>query len=305
MSGVGVTVQFEKTNSPGLQMTSTLTGTSDIFNDTSRLPELYFVNGQTNCSSLPSEYDAGLLTNYTKSPAVETKTIETLTFSMLDTSCLIVVRKKAPSGRLIDDRITIVKLNSASFEIVGNGGEPAIETPTTTTTTTTTTPIPEPCCAGNACEQLKEVLKIKDPYADSDTLVAAVPSPNPVSNTVGETDGFGILYPLAIGVHSGPISVNTSGHTTNLPGLRFLFAPGGNIENPEDLSHQINPTQTMAQAIGGNFWTSGTNCQNCRLETMALSIVDFNNFRAKVEDAINILDGKIRQILAVQEPTCP
>ena len=64
--------------------------------------------------------------------AVETKTIETLTFSMLDTSCLIVVRKKAPSGRLIDDeydeliddRITIVKLNSASFEIVGNGGEP-------------------------------------------------------------------------------------------------------------------------------------------------------------------------------------
>jgi len=286
-------------------MTSTLTGTSDIFNDTSRLPELYFVNGQTNCLSLPSEYDAGLLTTYTKSPAVETKTIETLTFSMLDTSCLIVVRKKAPSGRLIDDRITIVKLNSASFEIVGNGGEPAIETPTTTTTTTTTTtPISEPCCAGNACEQLKEVLKIKDPYADSNTLVAEVPSPNPVSNTVGETDGFGILYPLAVGGSvPGPISVNTQGHTTNLPGLRFLFASGSN----PDLSHQINPTQTLAQAIGGNFWsdTSGTNCQDCRLETMALSIVDFNNFRAKVEDAINILDGKIRQILAVQEPTCP
>jgi len=288
-------------------MTSTLTGTSDIFDDTDRLPELYFVNGQTNCSSLPSEYDAGLLTTYTKSPAVETKTIETLTFSMLDTSCLIVVRKKAPSGRLIDDRITIVKLNSASFEIVGNGGEPAIETPTrtTTTTTTTTTPITEPCCAGNACEQLKEVLKIKDPYADSNTLVAEVPSPNPVSNTVGETDGFGILYPLAVGGSvPAPIPVDTQGHTTNLPGLRFLFAPGP--ENAEDLSHQINPTQTIAQAIGGDFWASTTtNCQNCRLETMALSIVDFNNFRAKVEDAINILDGKIRQILAVQEPTCP
>ena len=68
-------------------------------------------------------------------------------------------------------------------------------------------------------------MKIKDPYADSDTLVAEVPSPNPVSNTVGETDGFGILYPLAIGVYSGPISVNTSGHTTNLPGLRFHHQP--------------------------------------------------------------------------------
>jgi len=285
-------------------MTSTLTGTSDIFNDASRYPQLYLVADQTNCASLPSEYSAGLLTEYTTSPDVKTETIATLEFSTLDTSCLIVLRKKAASGRLIDDRFTIEKVNSASFDIVGSGGEPAIETPTTTTTTTTTTPISEPCCAGNACEQLKRVLEIDDPSADSNTIVATVPSPNPVSNTVGETDGFGILYPLAIGPPA-LIQVNTQGHTTNLPGLRFLFAPGGNIENPEDLSHQINPTQTMAQAIGGNFWTSGTNCQNCRLETMALSIVDFNNFRAKVEDAINILDGKIRQILAVQEPTCP
>ena len=69
-------------------------------------------------------------------------------------------------------------------------------------------------------------MKIKDPYADSDTLVAEVPSPNPVSNTVGETDGFGILYPLAIGGSvPGPISVNTQGHTTNLPGLRFHHQP--------------------------------------------------------------------------------
>ena len=58
--------------------------------------------------------------------AVETKQIETLTFSMLDTSCLIVVRKKDGNAatRLIDDRLTIVKLNSASFDIVGSGGEP-------------------------------------------------------------------------------------------------------------------------------------------------------------------------------------
>ena len=34
---VGITIQFEKTSSPGLQMTSTLTGnTSDIFDDSDR-----------------------------------------------------------------------------------------------------------------------------------------------------------------------------------------------------------------------------------------------------------------------------
>ena len=69
-------------------------------------------------------------------------------------------------------------------------------------------------------------MKIKDPYADSNTLVAEVPSPNPVSNTVGETDGFGILYPLAVGGSvPAPIPVDTQGHTTNLPGLRFHHQP--------------------------------------------------------------------------------
>ena len=55
---------------------------------------------------------------------MKTETIATLEFSTLDTSCLIVLRPKAASGRLIDDRFTIEKVNSASFDIVGSGGEP-------------------------------------------------------------------------------------------------------------------------------------------------------------------------------------
>jgi len=297
-------VVFEKTSSDGnLQMASTLTGTADdLFNDASRLPKLYLVQDNTVCTSLPATYSAGVLTTYTTSPATKTDTIEDLAFSDLDTSCLIILRAKTGS-RSIDDRFTTETVSSDNFDIIGSASEPAIETPTTTTvTTTTTTTLPsESCCAGNACEQLKEVLKIENPSVTSVLQEAVVPSPDPVSNTVGETDSFPIMYPLVVG--TGPQMVTTQGQSTNLNGLRFLFALG---TPSEDLSHQINPTQIMAQGIGAHMTgISETPCENCRIESMALSILDFNTFRSKVEDAINILDGKIREILAVQEPTCP
>ena len=40
------------------------------------------------------------------------------------------------------------------------------------------------------------------------------------------------------------------------------------------------------------------------LSHSALSLLDFNIFRGNVQNAINILDQKLRDILAVQEPTC-
>ena len=41
------------------------------------------------------------------------------------------------------------------------------------------------------------------------------------------------------------------------------------------------------------------------LHLSGLSILDFNTFRSKVEDGFNIVDQKIRDILAVVEPSCP
>jgi len=39
-------------------------------------------------------------------------------------------------------------------------------------------------------------------------------------------------------------------------------------------------------------------------DSAAVSIPDFNIFRLQVIDAINLLDMKIREMLAVQAPTC-
>ena len=41
------------------------------------------------------------------------------------------------------------------------------------------------------------------------------------------------------------------------------------------------------------------------LHMSGLSILDFNTFRSKVEDGFNIIDQKIRDLLAVAEPKCP
>jgi len=307
--GITVEVKFEKVDSSGLQMTSKLEGTApaDTFTDGTRLPTLWLAYNQTDCKNLPDNYQGVKLTEYNESPLTKTEDVADLTFQDLDISCLIILRSKAViAGRSIDERgLVIEDMNSASFEIIGSGNAPVIEAATTTTTTTTTTTPSEPCCAGNVCEQLKAVLEITDPYANSSVIIAEVPSPDPVSNTVGEADGFPIIFPLVVGAVAGMPNSVTPKEKTSLDGLRFLTAIGG-TPGSEDTSHQINPTSLLAQAIGeGLDPNTGEACQNCRIESMALSILDFNTFRSKVEDAINILDGKIRQILAVQEPTCP
>ena len=40
-------------------------------------------------------------------------------------------------------------------------------------------------------------------------------------------------------------------------------------------------------------------------ETSALSIADFNVFRTEMVNIVRILDGKIREMLAVAAPQCP
>jgi len=303
-----VEVKFEKVNSDGLQMTSKLEGTApDLFSNSTRLPTLWLAYGETDCTNLPANYQGVKLTEYNASPLTKTENIADLTFQNLDTSCLIILRSKANSVRSIDERgLVIEDVNSDSFEIIGSGNAPVIA-PAMATTTTTSPTTSEPCCAGNVCEQLKAVLEITNPYANSSVIIAEVPSPDPVSNTVGEVDGFPIIFPLVVGAVAGVPNVVTPKEKTSLDGLRFLTAIGG-TQGSEDTSHQINPTSVLAQAIGEGTIPNTVPpqaCQNCRIESMALSILDFNTFRSKVEDAINILDGKIRQILAVQEPSCP
>ena len=55
----------------------------------------------------------------------------------------------------------------------------------------------------------------------------------------------------------------------------------------------------MKELGAGNTTGAGS------LHMSGLSILDFNTFRSKVEDGFNIVDQKIRDILAVLEPSCP
>ena len=65
-------------------------------------------------------------------------------------------------------------------------------------------------------------MEITDPYANSSVFIAEVPSPDPVSNTVGEVDGFPIIFPLVVGATPGMPNVVTPREKTNLNGLRSL-----------------------------------------------------------------------------------
>ena len=49
-----------------------------------------------------------------------------------------------------------------------------------------------------------------------------MPSPDPVSNTVGEVDGFPIIFPLVVGAVAGVPNVVTPKEKTSLDGLRSL-----------------------------------------------------------------------------------
>ena len=127
------------------------------------------------------------------------------------------------------------------------------------------------CKCFNIPFQLNEVLAISDPQSIGGTT-APTPSTNPVSDSLGDrtagaSPGYPILFPL--GTSATTISL-ISGVT-------------------DGLSFPVGSTTSM-----------GTTAANT-----ALSIVDFNVFRGNVIQAIDILDQKIRDILAVTQPTCP
>ena len=118
---------------------------------------------------------------------------------------------------------------------------------------------------------MREMLSISDPQSIGGPTFPT-PSPSPVSDSLGDRDanaspGYPIIFP--IGTSAATISTVTG--VTD--GLSF-------------------PTTTTV-ALG-----------NTALDA-ALSLVDFNVFRGNVIQAIDILDQKIRDILAVTEPTCP
>ena len=122
--------------------------------------------------------------------------------------------------------------------------------------------------------QLVEVLTVADPEFVSG--LAPTPSPNPVSAVLGDavagSNSLAILYPIG---KDGGQAISSTGNSA-LDGLTFPLAP-----------------------IVGTIAIGDTNAD------VALSIMDFNLFRINVINGFNILDQKIRDILAVQEPTCP
>ena len=102
--------------------------------------------------------------------------------------------------------------------------------------------------------------------------LAPTPSPNAVSaplgdRTPGASPGYPIVFPLA--KSAAAVSLVTGA----TDGLAF----------PTTMSAEIGSSPALT----------------------ALSITDFNIFRTNVIQAIDILDQKIRDILAVTEPTCP
>ena len=122
--------------------------------------------------------------------------------------------------------------------------------------------------------QLVEVLTVADPEFVGG--LAATPSPNPVSAVLGDavagSNSLAILYPIG---KDGGQAISSTGNPA-LDGLTFPLT-----------------------AIVGTIPIGDTNAN------VALSIMDFNLFRINVINRFNILDQKIRDILAVQEPTCP
>ena len=120
--------------------------------------------------------------------------------------------------------------------------------------------------------QLNELLAISDPQSIGG-LTAPTPSNNPVSDSLGDrTAGASPGYPILFPIGTSPTT------PTLIPGVTDGLA---------------FPTRTTTSIMG----TLPSNT--------ALSIADFNIFRGNVIQAVDILDQKIRDILAVAQPTCP
>ena len=116
--------------------------------------------------------------------------------------------------------------------------------------------------------QLNEITAISNPVSIGG-VQAPTPSPSAVSASLGtrELETYPIIFPL--GSAAGAITV-IAGVTD---GLAFPTAA------------------TVPLGV--------TNADT------ALSLVDFNNFRINVLQAIDILDAKMREMLAVQAANCP
>ena len=99
---------------------------------------------------------------------------------------------------------------------------------------------------------------------------APTPSPNAVSDKLGDTTAGSKSYPILFPIGSGG-SISLDGIHDN--GLTYV---------------------TGKTVSSGDTTTSA-----------ALSIADFNIFRESVINAVDILDQKIRDILDVTKPTCP
>jgi len=151
----------------------------------------------------------------------------------------------------------------------------ACHTPAPTTTPATTVSTPTPL---TACSQLTELLSISGSEGLCDPPgPAPTPTSKPVSCSLGGRDpNSTLLYPILF-----PVGV-TAGETVPI-------VPG-TIDGVQIISTVRNQVSDGATAV----------------INIAPSILDFNIFRSNVLQAIDILDQKIRDILAVMPPTtCP
>ena len=118
---------------------------------------------------------------------------------------------------------------------------------------------------------MKEVLALQDPQSTKGTT-APTPSPSAVSTSLGDrTEGSSPGYPIVFPIGTSDTSISLISGATD----------------------------------GLSFPTGMTTAHGNLASNTALSLIDFNIFRGNVIQAIDILDQKIRDILAVTEPTCP
>ena len=109
-------------------------------------------------------------------------------------------------------------------------------------------------------------------------LTTAAPTPNPVAINLGVTAGSSTLpdtYALT--------KVLTSSETTTA-------------------TNQVAAGSGLAQLPAPTLFP--TAADGATADNLAISVTDFNIFRIRVIDAINVLDAKIREIPALGSLTC-
>ena len=120
--------------------------------------------------------------------------------------------------------------------------------------------------------QLNDLLDLSDPQAASSGSTAPTPSsPTAVSDSLGDRTEGSASYPILFPVGTSATSISLVSGVTD----------------------------------GLTFPTGKTTAEGNTVYSACLSIVDFNLFRGNTIQAIDILDQKIRDILAITKPTCP